>query len=480
VRASTTDDPLTTAAEPDALSPSTAPALRLRPRVSVLYHPDLRRVGDHCEPWSPGVDAVTFGRLAPRFIGPRGDAPLDERFVSRAQVVVRWSLHKRVFELTPCPEARLPVSVLSLEEPTARAVTGAVQLGVGSAVALGRRVVLWFDAVSEEAPRDDLGLVGDSEAMATLRARVETVARFRESALVLGETGVGKELVARAIHARSGASGAFVALNMGALDAGTASSELFGHVRGAFTGAHQSRVGAFEAARDGTLFLDEIGDLAPEIQKKLLRVLEDRRFAPVGSHQTQPLTCRVVAATHSPLRAEVDAGRFRRDLFERLQTLTVAVPPLRARREDVPRLFTRFLDELSSQHGDFGPLWRGVDAQGEAKVPFEFVVSLMRHGWAGNVRALRNLATATAAASLAHGRFTAAELDAPTATARAPEERVVIPSQAAIEAALEATQGNVRVTAERLGCSRNQLYRWMEARGVDPARFRPPGDPTRR
>jgi DNA-binding NtrC family response regulator len=476
MRASTTDDPQTTAAEPDAHAPSTSPALRLRPRVSVLYHPDLRRVGDRCEPWSAPGDAVTFGRLAPSF----GAAALDERFVSRAQLVARWSPHTRGFELTPCPEARLPMSVLALDGPTARAITGTVRVDGGTAVALGRRVVLWFDAVADEAARDDLGLTGDSEAMATLRARVETVARFQESALLLGETGVGKELVARALHTRGGARGAFVALNMGALDAGTASSELFGHVRGAFTGAHQSRVGAFEAARDGTLFLDEIGDLAPEIQKKLLRVLEERRFAPVGSHQTQPLTCRVVAATHRPLRADVDAGHFRRDLFERLQCLTVAVPPLRARREDVPRLFTRFLDEVSSQHADLGPLWRGVDAQGEAKVPFEFVVSLLRHGWAGNVRELRNLATATAAASLAGGRFTAAALDAPTEKPRAAEERAVIPAREAIEAALDAAQGNVRVTAERLGCSRNQLYRWMEARGVEPGRFRPPGDPPRR
>ncbi|MFO0624632.1 MAG: sigma 54-interacting transcriptional regulator [Polyangiales bacterium] len=478
--ATTTDDPYATAAEPDVPAPARPHAGGLRPRVTLLYHPDLARVGETFEGWCDDPSPVTFGRQTPCFVGPDRAQPLDDRFISRAQLVARWNGVRGSFEVAPCPEARLPLSVLSLDDGSARAVTGTVTLAPRSAVAIGRRAVLWFDALPREAVEaDSLGLVGHSAAMATLRARVETVARFRESALLLGETGVGKELVARALHARSGATGAVVALNMGALDEGTAASELFGHVRGAFTGAHQSRVGAFEAARDGTLFLDEIGDVAPEIQKKLLRVLEDRRFSPVGGHQAHPLTCRVVAATHSALRAEVDAGQFRRDLFERLQALTVAVPPLRARREDVPGLFAHFLDDLSARHAELGPWWRGVNAEGVAKVPFDFVVALMRHAWPGNVRELRNVATSTAAATLANRVFTPGEMAAPLPTPKS-DERVVIPSQEALEAALEAAQGNVRVTAERLGCSRNQLYRWMEARGVDPARHRPAEGPGRR
>ena len=362
---SRTADLLDTTAPRDEGLSSDDSSLSLQPAIEILFHADARRVGGVTAAWPAGDDGVlVLGRRAPLFVNDRGEAEaLDDRFISRAQLLVRHEPGGVGFEVAPAPEARQPVSLSVLDGASPKALTGWQRVPDGALVAIGRRALLRLGRTSRRSPLGDrLGLVGEREALWALRTRIETVARFQESALILGETGTGKELVARALHRVSGASGSFVALNMGGLDAGTAGSELFGHVRGAFTGAQQNRVGAFEAARHGTLFLDEIGDLAPDIQKKLLRVLEDRRFAPLGSHQTAPLECRIVAATHCPLSADVEAGHFRRDLFERLRTLTIPVPPLRQRREDVPRLFMRFLADRSPRRRPWRPRSKRVRA----------------------------------------------------------------------------------------------------------------------
>jgi transcriptional regulator with GAF, ATPase, and Fis domain len=223
-------------------------------------------------------------------------------------------------------------------------------------------------------------MVGRSQAMEAIRRQIAAVAPSRTTVLVLGETGVGKELVARAIHESSPrASGPFAAVNCSAIPAGLLESELFGHVRGAFTGAHQARQGLFEVAHGGTLLLDEVGDMPTALQPKLLRVLEEGALMPVGSSRPRTVDVRVVAATHRDLERLVAAGGFRQDLLFRLNVFSLRVAPLRERPEDILELATHFLERFSAEHGRSHP---GFTAQAAA--------ALQSYAWPGNIRELRN------------------------------------------------------------------------------------------
>ncbi len=225
------------------------------------------------------------------------------------------------------------------------------------------------------------GLVGHSDAMRRLSDLIRRVAPTPSTVLILGESGVGKEVAARALHQISPrAERSFVALNCAAVSAELMESELFGHVRGAFTGAREARRGLFHYANGGTLFLDEIGELPLPMQTRLLRVLEERRIRPVGSEAEVPVDVRVVAATNRDLRAEVAAGRFREDLFYRLEVVTVTIPPLRERRADIADLALHFNAQLSTRLG-LPPLNLG---------PAD-LARLAAYAWPGNVRELRNL-----------------------------------------------------------------------------------------
>ena len=447
------------------------------PRLEILHHPDLMRVGESTGPGAFAGAALVLGRQSPSFVAAGDEGPLADPFISREQCTLRWLSGPRLFELTPGAAARRQLALLA---PDARAlvpVTGRLHAAPGSVLAIGERVLLLLTCSPRRpAEVDRLGMLGESQAMWRVREQIGVLARFSEGVLVLGETGAGKELVAQAIHRLSRAPGPFVAINMGAIEAGTAGSALFGHVRGAFSGADRDVVGACERARRGTLFLDEIGDLALDLQKTLLRVLEERRFTPVGGSSSHELQCRVVAATHCPLLADVAAGRFRRDLHERLGALTLAVPPLRQRREDIPRLFVRFLVQQVAEHPDLTWLLSGPDAHGAPPVPLAFVAGLLTRPWPGNVRELRNLVTAVAAANFGQRRFVAptsasapVSADPPAPTRRAP---IAVPTAEALEAALAATHGNVSAAAAALGGSRFQFYRWAHARGVDLERRR--------
>jgi DNA-binding NtrC family response regulator len=456
------------------------------PRLEVLFHADLSRVGE-VAPLDPAGAQVLLGRKSPAFhaVTGAGDArPLADRFVSREHLGVSWNAGRGTFTLSPVASARQPVEVVSLDAgDTNLRVERVMDVPPGTVIALGDRLLLRLAAGRARRPDEDrLGMVGEGDGAWALRDRLAAVARFRESVLVLGETGTGKELVARALHALSG-GGPFVALNLGGLEAGVAGSALFGHVRGAFTGADRDATGAFEAARAGTVFLDEVGDAPLELQKKLLRVLEDRRFSPIGSQRQVELACRVVAATNRPLAEDLAAGQFRRDLYERLAALTVPVPPLRQRIEDVPRLFFHFLAAQARAHPALGWLFAGAGDAVELPLPLRFVVDLLRHPWPGNIRELRNHAIATAAANLEGGGFHAPPLTPPIAVVaavavvpdpspRPPAAPARIPATEELVAVLASCKGNVRKAAVALGCSRYQLYRWMEARGVDPSRFR--------
>jgi DNA-binding NtrC family response regulator len=223
-------------------------------------------------------------------------------------------------------------------------------------------------------------LIGQGRAMRTIFETIQKVAETDLSVLVRGESGTGKELVAQALHQRSARRARpFVAVNCAAISRELVESELFGHEKGAFTGADARRIGKFEAANGGTIFLDEIGDMAPETQAKVLRVLQEKSFEPVGGNRAVTVDVRVVAATHRDLEAEVKAGRFREDLYYRLKVVEVSLPPLRERLEDVPLLAQRFLDQVSERLG-----------RARKPIAAEALSRLVTHSWRGNVRELRN------------------------------------------------------------------------------------------
>ncbi|MHB1298244.1 MAG: sigma-54 interaction domain-containing protein [Gemmatimonadaceae bacterium] len=237
------------------------------------------------------------------------------------------------------------------------------------------------DLLDRQRLARETGLWGESEAVREVLVAVEQMAPVSSTVLIEGESGTGKELVARAIAKLSPRRNkAFIAVNVGALPETLLESELFGHEKGAFTGAAERRIGRFELASGGTLFLDEIGEIPSSTQVKLLRVLEERELTRVGGTQPIPVDVRVVAATNRPLRESVQQGRFRADLYYRLNVLRIYLPPLRERRGDIPLLVRRFVQEFSEQHQR---VFHGISA--------EAMQALIDYSWPGNVRELRNL-----------------------------------------------------------------------------------------
>jgi transcriptional regulator with GAF, ATPase, and Fis domain len=224
------------------------------------------------------------------------------------------------------------------------------------------------------------GIIGSSRAMMEVYRTTRQVARSRASVLLLGETGTGKELIARAIHELSQRRNRpFVRVNCGALSESLLESELFGHVRGAFTGAIDNRTGRFEAAHTGTIFLDEINSTTPHLQVKLLRALQEREFERVGDTQTIRVDTRVIAASNRDLLAEVAAGRFREDLYYRLNVVPIYLPPLRDRREDIPELVAHFLEIYNMQNDRY-----------VVHIEPRALAALQEYHWPGNVRELQN------------------------------------------------------------------------------------------
>ena len=234
------------------------------------------------------------------------------------------------------------------------------------------------DSATESAPIS--GIIGTSQAMQNVYRLTRQVAKSDASVLLLGETGTGKELIANAIHQLSRRSdGSFIKVNCGALSESLLESELFGHVRGSFTGAVNNRIGRFEAAHSGTIFLDEINSTSLPLQVKLLRVLQEREFERVGDTQTIHVDTRVIAASNRDLMAEVQAGRFREDVYWRLNVVPVEIPPLRERREDIPQLLMFFLNQYNEANNRF-----------VVHVQPKVIEALQEHDWPGNVRELQN------------------------------------------------------------------------------------------
>ncbi len=230
-------------------------------------------------------------------------------------------------------------------------------------------------------------IVGKSERMLRLLDQVAQVAASRATILITGETGTGKELIAKAIHAHSArADQSFIPVNSGSLSTELLESTLFGHVKGSFTSAFTSRKGYFETANRGTIFFDEIGTISPEIQVKLLRVLQDREFMPLGSNDTVRVDVRLIVATNADLRKLVDEGKFREDLYYRLNVISLNLPPLRERREDIPLLIEHFFNRYCRENEKF------LNSDGRSMLSFEpeAMQILMEHNWPGNVRELEN------------------------------------------------------------------------------------------
>ncbi|HSF07631.1 MAG TPA: sigma 54-interacting transcriptional regulator [Methylomirabilota bacterium] len=314
-------------------------------------------------------------------------------------------------------------------------------------------------------------MIGSSPALLGVLQKIEQVARTDSTVLISGETGTGKELVARAVHDRSARRHRpLVKVDCSAISAGLVESELFGHAKGAFTGAIDRRVGRFELADGGTIFLDEIGELPPEAQVKLLRVLQEQEFEPVGSNRTVRVDVRVIAATNRDLGEAVRAGRFRADLFYRLNVFPIELPPLRDRRSDIPQLVTFFLGRFSIR---FGKRLETVSGQSMER--------LLRYSWPGNIRELQNVIER--AVILAPG--TVLELDADPAPASSlgpaasppsgsPEAAAPLPSLEEVErahilTALKSTGGVVegpRGAAQILKLHPNTLRSRMEKLGI--------------
>jgi transcriptional regulator with GAF, ATPase, and Fis domain len=229
-------------------------------------------------------------------------------------------------------------------------------------------------------PRGFEQIIGSSPALERVLQQVRHVAPTDSTVLIEGETGTGKELIARAIHSVSSRRGrAFVKLNCAAIPLDLLESELFGHERGAFTGAIAQKIGRFELADKGTLFLDEVGDIPPALQPKLLRVLQEQEFERLGSNRTHHVDVRLVAATNRNLTEMVEQGEFRRDLYYRLDVFPILLPPLRARRVDIPALVTHFVEILSCRMG------KQIN-----HIPLETMSALCAHDWPGNIRELQN------------------------------------------------------------------------------------------
>ena len=311
------------------------------------------------------------------------------------------------------------------------------------------------------------GIVGESEVLKYVFLRIQQVSGASTSVLILGETGVGKELVARAIHEASPrARRAFVRVNCGALPPHLAESELFGHEAGAFTGAVRQRKGRFELADGGTIFLDEVGELPHDLQAKLLRILQEGEFERLGSSRTLKVDVRVIAATNRSLKTDVAAGRFREDLFYRLNVFPITVPPLRERREDIPLLVKHFLPQLEARAG-----------KQIREVPSSVLHALMDYSWPGNVRELRNVLERAVLQSSDGVLRLPEALDGTlpprgAGAATPPPAGVTLQDveRAHIRATLERTRGQISGpggAAEILGINPNTLRSRMKKLGID-------------
>ena len=374
---------------------------------------------------------------------------------------------------------RPPAVIMISGHSTIETAVRATKLGafdfIEKPLSLEKVVVLVRNAVQQRRLaeenlllRSQLGqryqVIGDSVPMKAMRKQIAVTAPTNGRVLIYGESGTGKELVARSLHAASlRSSGLFVEVNCAAIPEELIESELFGHAKGSFTGAAEDKIGKFQKADGGTLFLDEIGDMSLRTQSKVLRVLEEQRFEPVGSNQTVSADVRVIAATNKNLEQEIARGAFRQDLFYRLNVIPFYVPPLRDRKEDIAILARHFLNEFSSAYG------KRIRELSDTAMDI-----LLRYPWPGNVRELRNLVERLVIVC-PHARIEPHHLPPELfrGVAESPEQpySTLHEARSAYEREfilrkLQEHRWNMTQTASALGLERSHLYRKMKSLGI--------------
>ncbi len=450
----------------------------LVPALTIVSHPDLSRIGDRCVLEALGAGReVLLSRSAPELVraGSVLGAPLADPFVSRTPI-----------RISPAPDQRIRITG---DGGTAIAIdgtelTGPIELGplvpgAGVPIVLADRIVLVLHLVELGADDggDTMDMVGRSLGVGRLRRAIAQVADLDVPVLVRGETGTGKELVARALHARSRRrSGPFVSVNLAAIARELAAAELFGAVRGAYTGAARDRDGYFRAARGGTVFLDEIGEASIEVQAMLLRVLENAELYPVGGDTPIATDIRVVAATDADLDAQIRDGRFRAPLLHRLAGHELHLPPLRERAEDIGLLFQQFARDELAAIGELDRLAPG-DPLAEPWLPAAIALRLVRYRWPGNIRQLRNVTRQLVIGSRGRRHLQldarlAAELEAGAAgtsvaiaepSGSSPgRKRPADITEPELIAALRAHAWDLKAAADHLGISRASIYDVVE------------------
>lgn len=391
------------------------------------------------------------------------DASLNGSLQGLAEQLGRASSDAELMTIGPV-EAPAGTTVTTLPvDGTAERLASAIHRAASTAVAR-RQDRLLRQTLESQAHAEFEGIVGVSPAICKIIERIRKAARNKLTVLVVGETGTGKELIAAAIHKHSDrARRQFLAVNCAALPESLADSELFGHTRGAFTGAVEDKKGVFVAADSGTLFLDEIGDMPLSLQAKLLRVLEHREVRPIGATEVRRVDVRVIAATNADLRRMVQEGRFREDLYYRLHQWEIHVPPLRERRQDIPVLAYYLLKRANQAHG--------VSVEGFSS---EAMACLTKNFWHGNVRELKNLVEVLAC-EVGSGQI---EVEHLPESIRGSRELVPVSAgsmvgltmaqmeRLMIERTLAATDGNREQAARMLDIGTRTLYRKIKEYGL--------------
>ena len=367
------------------------------PTIVIAFHPNLSRVGDrHKLASEAGTDTV-IGRISPNF---DGEALLDP-CISRNQLRIGWDAQKQLFRVAKDPNARRPVRVVHPHDAEVGEEPQLVE--PGALVAIGDRVIFLLERVRPTLPGYEK-LIGFSSAIQHIRHTVMQLTSLNTSVLITGEAGVGKEVIAKLIHGVSRAGRPFLAVNCASLPEALVEHELFGHTRGAFTGANAPKPGIFRSANTGSLLLDEIGEIPLALQPKLLRVLQEKKVRPVGGTEEIPIDTRVMAATNRDLIAAVEYGSFRADLYSRIEAPFVDVPPLRERLVDVPFLFVHFLMQRAKESE---AARRFIQPASEHAPPVRMpvILRLLKHTWPRNVRELQKWVDAAIVASSDAKRF---------------------------------------------------------------------------
>lgn len=361
--------------------------------LTILMHPNVARVGQVAALFSLMVGGVRrLSRLEPDFHPHGSDSaePLTSPVLSRTPIIIRATEHGTLSLENPAALNGIQVQGEAL--PAQREFAES-ELNAGIVINLSGSVLLLLHRLSADPdPFPDMGLVGESLEMRRVREEIRRVADLDACVLIRGGSGSGKELVASAIHnASQRHAQSYITVNMGAIPPSVGASMLFGHARGAFSGAATSSPGFFGSADGGTLFLDEVGETPRELQGMLLRAVREGEIQPVGESRARNVDVRVLSATDADLNEMVDSGKFAMPLLRRLEGYTIAVPPLRERRDDLARLFFRFLTEELQETGELGKLDEPAPSQ-KPWLPCSVVASLLDYHWPGNVAELQTIA----------------------------------------------------------------------------------------